>query len=169
MTLMQEAKCGRVAPEIESAARREGLEPEKLALLVAAGRVVIPRNIRRERPGAMATGIGEMLTTKVNVNVGTSQSLDSPENEVDKARAAVAAGADAVMDLSTGGDLDLVRRKILRAVSVPVGTVPLYNAAVAKDLSPGILQCPGKARQRRCGLCHRPCGGQQEQPGAAGK
>ncbi|MBS1193126.1 MAG: thiC [Methanomicrobia archaeon] len=135
MTLMQEAKCGRVAPEIESAARREGLEPEKLARLVAAGRVVIPRNIRRERPGAMATGIGEMLTTKVNVNVGTSQSLDSPENEVDKARAAVAAGADAVMDLSTGGDLDLVRSKILRAVSVPVGTVPLYNAAVAKDLS----------------------------------
>ncbi|MDD1722277.1 MAG: phosphomethylpyrimidine synthase ThiC [Methanothrix sp.] len=135
MTLMQEAKCGRVAPEIESAARREGLEPEKLARLVAAGRVVIPRNIRRERPGAMATGIGEMLTTKVNVNVGTSQSLDSPENEVEKARAAVAAGADAVMDLSTGGDLDLVRCQILRAVSVPVGTVPLYNAAVAKDLS----------------------------------
>lgn len=135
MTLMQEAKSGRVAPEIESAARREGLEPEKLARLVAAGRVVIPRNIRRERPAAMATGIGEMLTTKVNVNVGTSQSLDSPEAEVEKALAAVASGADAVMDLSTGGDLDLVRSRILQAVGVPVGSVPLYNAAVAKDLS----------------------------------
>ena len=100
---------------------------------MAAGRVVIPRNIRREN--LEPVGVGELLTTKVNVNVGTSQNLDSPENEVEKALAAVAAGADAVMDLSTGGDLDLVRRKILDAVRVPVGTVPIYNAAVKKDLT----------------------------------
>ncbi|MGV8175392.1 MAG: phosphomethylpyrimidine synthase ThiC [Methanothrix sp.] len=135
MTLMQEAIRGRAAPEIESVARREGLEPEKLARLVAAGRVVIPRNIRREKPGAVATGIGEMLSVKVNLNVGTSQNLDSPEAEVEKALAAVAAGADAVMDLSTGGDLDAVRSRILQAVKVPVGTVPIYNAAVKQDLT----------------------------------
>ncbi|HNQ55390.1 MAG TPA: phosphomethylpyrimidine synthase ThiC [Methanothrix sp.] len=135
MTLIEEAKKGRLSPQIDSVARREKLEPERLARLVAAGRAVIPRNIRREKPAEMAMGVGEALSVKVNVNVGTSQSLDSPEAEVEKAHAAVAAGADAVMDLSTGGDLDLVRRRILQAVSVPVGTVPLYNAAVEKDLS----------------------------------
>ncbi|HPS92750.1 MAG TPA: phosphomethylpyrimidine synthase ThiC, partial [Methanothrix sp.] len=133
MTLMQEAKRGRVPGEIEAVARREGIEPEKLAGLVAAGRVVIPRNILRQ--ALVPTGVGEMLTTKVNVNVGTSQNLDNPKGEVEKALAAVAAGADAVMDLSTGGDLDAVRRMILDAVKIPVGSVPIYNAAVKKDLT----------------------------------
>jgi len=133
MTILEEAKKGRISPQIEAAARREGMEPSKLAGLVAAGRAVVPGNIRRE--GLLPMGIGEMLTTKVNVNLGTSHSLDSPEAEVEKALAAVAAGADAVMDLSTGGDLDALRRRILDAVSVPVGTVPLYNAAVRKDLT----------------------------------
>ncbi len=133
MTLMQEAMNGRVPSEIKAVADREGIEPEKLARLVAAGRAVLPRNIRRD--GLAAVGIGEMLTTKVNVNVGTSQNLVSPEDELEKARAAVASGADAVMDLSTGGDLDAVRRMILKAIRVPVGSVPIYNAAVNKDLS----------------------------------
>lgn len=91
MTLIEEAKKGRLSPQIESVARQEKLEPEKLARLVAAGRVVIPRNIRRESPGEMAMGVGEALSVKVNVNVGTSQSLDLPEDEVEKAHAAVAA------------------------------------------------------------------------------
>jgi len=133
MTLMEETSRGRVPQEIEVAAKREGIEPEKLARLLAKGRVVIPRNLRRESLEPMA--VGEQLSTKVNVNVGTSQSLDSPQMEVEKALAAVAAGADAVMDLSTGDDLDLVRRKILDAVCVPVGTVPIYQAAVKKELT----------------------------------
>jgi phosphomethylpyrimidine synthase len=132
MTLMEEASGGRVPRDIDLAAKREGIEPARLARLVAAGRVVIPRNVRRE---IEPMGVGELLTTKVNVNVGTSQALDSPETEVEKALAAVEAGADTVMDLSTGGDLDLVRRKILDSVSVPVGSVPIYNAAVKKDLT----------------------------------
>lgn len=130
---MQEAMNGRVPSEIKAVADREGIEPEKLARLVASGRAVLPRNIRRD--GLAAVGIGEMLTTKVNVNIGTSQNLVSPEDELEKARAAIASGADAVMDLSTGGDLDAVRRMILKAVRVPVGSVPIYNAAVNKDLS----------------------------------
>lgn len=129
---MEEASRGRVPKEIDLAAKREGLEPVKLARLVAAGRVVIPRNARRDFE---PIGVGELLSTKVNVNVGTSQALDSPESEVEKALAAVDAGADTVMDLSTGGDLDLVRRKILDALKVPVGSVPIYNAAVKKDLT----------------------------------
>ena len=132
MTLMEEAIGGRVPRVIDLAAEREGIEPARLARLLAAGRVVIPRNVRRE---IEPMGVGELLTTKVNVNVGTSQALDSPETEVEKALAAVEAGADTVMDLSTGGDLDLVRRKILDSVNVPVGSVPIYNAAVKKDLT----------------------------------
>lgn len=133
MTLMEEASSGRVPQSIESVARKEGIDPAKLARLVAAGRVVIPGNIRRQ--DLDQAGIGEALTVKVNVNLGTSQSLDSPQAEVEKALAAVQAGADAVMDLSTGGDLDLVRRKVLEAVKVPLGTVPIYQAAVQKDLT----------------------------------
>ena len=132
MTLMEETIGGRAPRVVDLAAKREGLEPARLGRLVAAGRVVIPRNVRRE---IEPVGVGELLTTKVNVNVGTSQALDSPETEVEKALAAVEAGADTVMDLSTGGDLDLVRRKILDSVSVPVGSVPIYNAAVKKDLT----------------------------------
>ena len=130
---MEEAGRGCVTREIDAVAKREGIEPARLARLVTVGRVVIPRNISREN--LEPVGVGELLTTKVNVNVGTSQNLDSPENEVEKALAAVAAGADTVMDLSTGGDLDLVRSRILDAVRVPVGTVPIYNAAVKKDLT----------------------------------
>ena len=129
---MEETIGGQVPRVIDLAAKREVIEPARLARLVAAGRVVIPRNVRRD---IEPMGVGELLTTKVNVNVGTSQALDSPETEVEKALAAVEAGADTVMDLSTGGDLDLVRRKILDAVGVPVGSVPIYNAAVKKDLT----------------------------------
>lgn len=129
---MKEASRGRVPEEVDAVAKREGLDPKKLVRLVALGRVVIPRNLARK---IEPMGVGELLTTKVNVNLGTSQNLDSPEAEVEKALAAVEAGADTVMDLSTGGDLDLVRRKVLDAVRVPVGTVPIYQAAVKKELT----------------------------------
>lgn len=132
MTLMKEVSRGRMPEEVDAVAKREGIDPVKLARLVALGRVVIPRNlVRKIEP----MGVGELLTTKVNVNLGTSQNLDSPETEVEKALAAVEAGADTVMDLSTGGDLDLVRHKVLDAVRVPVGTVPIYQAAVKKELT----------------------------------
>lgn len=132
MTLMEEASRGRVPEEVDLVAKREGIDPAKLARLVAAGRVVIPRNVRRR---IEPMGVGELLTTKVNVNIGTSQALDVPETEIEKALAAVDAGADTVMDLSTGGDLDLVRRRILDAVKVPLGTVPIYQAAVKRELT----------------------------------
>jgi phosphomethylpyrimidine synthase len=132
MTMMEEASRGRVPDEVEFVAKSEAIDPAKLARLAAVGRVVIPRNMRRR---IEPVGVGEMLTTKVNVNVGTSQALDDPAVEVEKALAAVEAGADSVMDLSTGGDLDLIRRRILEAVGVPVGTVPIYQAAVKKELT----------------------------------
>jgi phosphomethylpyrimidine synthase len=132
MTLMEDTSSGRTPEEVELIAIREAVDPARLARLVAAGRVVMPRNVRRE---IEPVGVGERLTTKVNVNVGTSQSLDDPHVEVEKALAAVEAGAHTIMDLSTGGDLDLIRRRILDAVGVPVGTVPIYQAAVKKELT----------------------------------
>ena len=123
---------GRLPARIVAAAGKEQMQPEKLAARVASGRAVVPGNVRRE---GQATGVGEGLSIKMNVNVGTSQSLDLPEAEVKKALAAVSSGADAVMDLSTGGDLDALRRKILDAVSVLVGSVPIYNVVVKKDLT----------------------------------
>lgn len=130
--MIAEVMLGRVPEEVDLVAEHEGVDPAKLARLVAAGRVVIPRNIRRK---VGPVGVGEQLTTKVNVNIGTSQSLDDPAVEIEKAVAAVEAGADTVMDLSTGGDLDLIRRKVLDEIKVPVGTVPIYQAAVKKELT----------------------------------
>jgi phosphomethylpyrimidine synthase len=128
---MEEAGRGRLPPEVGKVAEREGLEPARLGRLLAAGRITLVRNARRE---IEPLGIGEGLFTKINVNVGSSQALADPDVEVEKALAAVAAGADTVMDLSTGGDLELIQRRILEAVPVPVGTVPIYEAAVRGEL-----------------------------------
>jgi phosphomethylpyrimidine synthase len=130
MTLIEDAKRGKTPPEVEAVARKEGVDPAALSRLVARGRVVIPRNAGREiRP----IGIGETLTTKVNLNIGSSRGIADPDAEVEKAVVAMEAGADTVMDLSTGGDLDYIRRKILKAVEIPVGTVPIYQAKDGVD------------------------------------
>ncbi|OPX77609.1 MAG: thiamine biosynthesis protein ThiC [Methanosaeta sp. PtaB.Bin039] len=130
---MEEAAGGRIPELFARAASVERLDPDLLRRLVAKGRAAIPMNVHRSRERAV--GVGELLRTKVNVNVGTSQTAEDAGLEVRKALAAVGAGADAVMDLSTGGDLDQTRRQILQAVEVPVGTVPIYQAAVRKELT----------------------------------
>jgi phosphomethylpyrimidine synthase len=132
MTLIEDAKNGKTPPEVEIVAKKEWVDPEKLLRLLARGRVVIPRNARRE---IEPIGVGETLTTKVNLNLGSSRGLADPEAEVEKAVVAMEAGADTVMDLSTGGDLDLIRRRVLEAVKIPVGTVPIYQAEVTGKLN----------------------------------
>ncbi|MCX6651644.1 MAG: phosphomethylpyrimidine synthase ThiC [Methanomassiliicoccales archaeon] len=110
--------------EIEAAARSEGADPEWIRRMVACGRAVVPCNpVHSPEPCA----IGEGLTVKVNANVGTSRDQPDMEQELEKARVAVKYGADTVMDLSTGGDIDAVRRAILKEMRVPVGTVPIYQ------------------------------------------
>jgi phosphomethylpyrimidine synthase len=126
--LMEEAKRGRITPEIDAVARDEGRQPEFVMRGLASGRLVIPRNPRRE--GVQLKGIGEGLRTKINANVGTSPDYADIEEEVEKALVAVRFGADTIMDLSIGGDIDEVRRRILKAVPVPVGTVPIYQAGI---------------------------------------
>lgn len=124
---MRDACRGEVTEEMKKVAEKEGISPEILRKRIASGRIIIPKNIARE---IEPVGIGEGLKVKVNANVGTSPDYVNPEEELYKALTAVRYGADTVMDLSVGGDTDLVRRKILGSVKVPVGTVPIYQAAL---------------------------------------
>ena len=125
---MTEAKRGMVTPEMEAVAKAEGKPVEFLLRGIAAGRLIIPRNVGRENVSVQ--GIGKGLRTKINANIGTSPDYANIDEEVEKAKIAVRYGADTVMDLSIGGDIDEVRRRILRAVNVPVGTVPIYQAGI---------------------------------------
>jgi len=127
MTQLSKAKQGKTTPQITSVARAEKLEVAVVRSRVAAGQIVIPWNpIHAPR----ALGIGKGLRVKVNANIGTSMEHCSMREEVEKAKVAVAAGAHAVMDLSTGGDLDRIRRELLKVVPVPFGTVPVYQAGI---------------------------------------
>jgi phosphomethylpyrimidine synthase len=127
MTQLSKAKQGRTTPQMTNVARAEHVDVGLVRSRVAAGQIVIPWNpIHAPRP----LGIGKGLRVKVNANIGTSMEHCSLKEEVEKAKAAVAAGAHAVMDLSTGGDLDRIRRALLKAVPVPFGTVPVYQAGI---------------------------------------
>ncbi|MEW6592683.1 MAG: phosphomethylpyrimidine synthase ThiC [Candidatus Hadarchaeota archaeon] len=125
---MADARRGKVTPEMGLVARDEGRTPEFIMRGIASGNIIIPRNAagREMKP----RGIGAGLATKVNANVGTSPDYVNVDEEVEKAKAAVEYGADAVMDLSIGGDLNEIRKRIIEAAKVPLGTVPIYQAAV---------------------------------------
>ncbi len=126
-TLIEQARGGNITPEIIKAALKEGIKPTGLATLVAQGKVVIPKNILHEHVRPVA--VGECVSTKVNANIGTSGAHTDVDEEMQKARTAVKYGADAVMDLSTGDDIDEVRRRLIKEIDVPIGTVPIYQAA----------------------------------------
>jgi len=137
MLQMDAAREGRVTPELERVATDEGLDPREIMPRIADGTVVILKNVRSShRP----VGLGKGLRTKVNANIGTSGDASDLEEELAKLDAAVAAGADAVMDLSTGGDIDAIRHEIVERSPVPVGTVPIYQAAVrARRAGKGVV------------------------------
>jgi phosphomethylpyrimidine synthase len=130
-TLMESAKDKDIIPKIRQAAASEGIDPEKIAALIAQGRVVIPVNVLREHINPVA--IGECTSTKINANIGTSSEHSNIEEEVIKGQTAVEYGADTIMDLSTGADIDRVRRRLLREINVPIGTVPIYQAVSSKN------------------------------------
>ena len=127
MLTMEEARQGRATDALAAVAREENIAVDELTAMVAEGRAVILRNNRSSR---RPVGLGRGLRTKVNANLGTSSDASSLDAELEKVDAAIAAGADAIMDLSTGGDLDVIRRAVLERSTVPVGSVPLYQAAV---------------------------------------
>ncbi len=126
-TQIDYARNGVLTDEIKYVAHSEQLPPEKVMRGVAAGRIVITKNVGREIP---VLGIGEGLRVKVNANIGTSQDICDVEMELKKARVAEEAGAHTLMDLSTAGDIDAIRRRVLKETKLVVGTVPIYQAAI---------------------------------------
>ncbi len=128
MTQLEIARKGNISPQTEAVARAEGLDAEIVRQRVAEGKIVIPANMRHLN--LVPCGIGEGLATKVNANIGTSSDFGNVTTELDKLRVAIAAGADTVMDLSTGGDIPAIRRAILAASARPIGTVPIYQAGI---------------------------------------
>jgi len=125
-TQIEQARAGIITPQMHTVALDEQLEPEYIRRMVAEGKIVIPWNHVR-KPQKIA-GIGKGLRTKVNASIGTSSDIVDYQAEVRKALAAQESGADTLMELSVGGDLDRVRREVIAAVDLPVGNVPLYQA-----------------------------------------
>ncbi|VAX34434.1 Phosphomethylpyrimidine synthase ThiC, partial [hydrothermal vent metagenome] len=127
MTRIESAKSGEITEEVRRCAELEGVSPEILSRDIAEGVTVILRNnIHRIEPVA----VGKGLKTKINANIGTSKDRISFEEELEKLDTLVSYGADAVMDLSTGGPIKDMRSLMLGKSPVPIGTVPIYEAIV---------------------------------------
>jgi phosphomethylpyrimidine synthase len=118
------AKKGIISQAVKKISEVEGVSPEEISKKVADGRIVILKHKNRY------LGIGETLRTKINANIGTSPDVCDINFEIKKLKAAEKYGTDTVMDLSIGGDIDEIRRKIIKESNVPVGTVPIYQAAI---------------------------------------
>lgn len=127
MSLIDEANRGNITDVMKEVATAEGVEPEFVRRGIAAGRIVIPVTPYRE---IKHCGIGKGLRTKVNASIGTSSDIVDIDLEVEKAKVAEAAGADTLMELSTGGDFLKIRKKVTDAISLSVGCVPLYQAFI---------------------------------------
>jgi len=125
MTQLEQAQKGLATEEIKTVAANEGLPAALVGMRVAAGQIVIPANSNRT---GKIVGIGKGLRTKVNASIGSSTDIADIAMEVNKAEIAEKYGADTLMDLSVGGDIPGIRRAVMDAISLPVGTVPLYEA-----------------------------------------
>jgi len=124
-TQMYYAKKGIITGEMEFVAKIENIEPEFLRSEIARGRCIIPANVQHEHLMPMAIGIATKC--KVNANIGSSALSSDIDGEIEKVDASLKYGADTIMDLSTGGDLDAIRKAVIAHSSVPVGTVPMYQ------------------------------------------
>ncbi len=127
MSLVLDAKKGIITDEMKEVARQEGLDPEYIRRGLAGGHIAIPVSPYRK---VRLCGIGEGLRTKVNASIGTSSDIVDIDVEVEKARQAELAGADTLMELSTGGDLVEIRRRVIAGTNLSVGSVPLYQAFI---------------------------------------
>ena len=135
VTQLEQARLGVVTPEMRRVAEREGhLSAEQVCAEVAAGRMIVPANKVHLGYQLDPMAIGRAARTKINANIGASPVSSSTDEEVEKLRWAIRWGADTVMDLSTGGKLDECRDAILRASTVPIGTVPIYSMILGRKL-----------------------------------
>lgn len=136
MTQMESANKGKISQEMEKVAKVENIDVQKLIKRIEKGYIVIPKNIGSE---SVPIGIGKGLSTKINANLGSSSELEDVQLEVEKAKTAVNYGADTIMDLSTGSNFKEVRKEVMKAVNVPIGTVPIYEAAVTASKKKGAI------------------------------
>src|SRR5205823_7202368 len=127
MTKLKAARQGIVTNEMRFVAKREDLDAELIRAEVARGRMVIPANTVHLTKRLEPMCIGVASTCKINANIGNSAVTSKIDEELDKLHTAVHLGADTVMDLSTGGDIDRIRQAIIDAAPVPIGTVPIYQ------------------------------------------
>jgi phosphomethylpyrimidine synthase len=137
MTQLELAKKGTVSPQIKHVAEKEGVDTDLIFRGLAEGEIIIPANVNHRN--LVPCGIGKGLRTKVNANIGTSSDFSDLNTELMKLQTAMDFGADAVMDLSTGGDISAIRRAIMSASTVPVGTVPIYQAGIEAIESRGAI------------------------------
>jgi phosphomethylpyrimidine synthase len=128
MTQLEAARKGQITPEMKRVAEKEKCAAEFIRDEIVAGRLIIPANINHLKYRLDPMGIGIGVSCKINANIGNSATTSSLEGELEKLHAAVHYGADTVMDLSTGGNLDEIREAIVQASTIPVGTVPIYQA-----------------------------------------
>ncbi|WP_277640315.1 phosphomethylpyrimidine synthase ThiC [Wolinella succinogenes] len=124
-TQLHYARAGIITEEMQAVANVEGLSGELIRSEVARGRLVIPANIHHLSLSPM--GIGVAARTKINANIGSSSLASCIEEEIEKTLVSIKYGADTIMDLSTGGDLDAIRCAVIEHSSVPIGTVPIYQ------------------------------------------
>ena len=128
MTQLEKARKGLITEEMKIAAAAEGVEAEYIRQGMVDGNIVVCRNVNHTAIKPLAIGLG--LRTKVNANIGTSKDNNDLILELEKLKIATEVGADAVMDLSTGGDLAQIRKAVMENATIAIGTVPIYQAAV---------------------------------------
>ncbi|PKL60592.1 MAG: thiamine biosynthesis protein ThiC [Methanomicrobiales archaeon HGW-Methanomicrobiales-4] len=127
MSIVEDARRGIITEEMKVVAAQEGVTEDYIRRGIAAGHIVIPISPYRK---VKVCGIGEGLRTKVNCSIGTSSDIVDVDMEVEKAKAGQRAGADTLMELSTGGDFSEIRRRVVEATPLSVGSVPLYQAFI---------------------------------------
>ncbi|MBU1261127.1 MAG: phosphomethylpyrimidine synthase ThiC [Planctomycetes bacterium] len=133
-TQLKSARGGIITKQMRTVAKNEGISPQTIRKETAAGKLVIPANKIHIRKNLTPIGIGRVVSIKVNANIGSSSATASTKNELKKLAAAIDAGTDTVMDLSTGGNLDKIRKKLIENCPLPFGTVPIYEMIIGRDV-----------------------------------
>jgi phosphomethylpyrimidine synthase len=131
MTQMEMARKSQISKEMKIVAEKENIEIRELMKKIADGKIVIPASTLHKN--LIPIGIGESLSVKINANIGSSPDKADLAYELEKLKVCIDAKADTVMDLSTGGDIDKIRQEIIKNSFIPVGTVPIYQAACAVE------------------------------------
>jgi phosphomethylpyrimidine synthase len=133
-TQLEQARNGQITEAMKCVAQREGVDIKVIREELAAGRLVIPANKIHLEGNLVPAAVGRAVSVKINANIGCSSVRSSLDGEIEKMKVALEAGADAMMDLSTGGDLDAIREKLLSMCPVMFGTVPVYEVIVGRDV-----------------------------------